>query len=410
MPRVLVVDDEKSIRVTLRSLLQAEDYQVAVAAEAAGALDLLKGSGFDVIVSDIVLPQTDGIELLSAIRAAAPHAQVIMMTGEPTVSTAAEALRLGAFDYLTKPFVKDAILRSVGNAVRFKKGEDERRQLERENAEHRGNLEFMVSELRQEVEQRQRAERAKDDFIGMVSHELRTPLAILQEAVSLLLDQIPGKLVPAQERLLKTAQRNTHRLATLIDDLLDVSALDAGKLTMETDAFDFVELMNEVCMAIEPLAVEKGLEFKISHMPEHMPVVADRDRMYQVLMNIAGNAVKYTEKGSIDVRLDRAGDQVRVRVKDTGIGIPSDSLPNLFERFHRCANARRTGPSGTGLGLFITRQLVALHGGTIDAHSEEGKGSTFTACIPCGVSTNADATATKGSAGFADLQQQTKEM
>ena len=133
MTNVLIVDDEKSIRISLREFLVADGYKVEAASDAQEALRLLGDHDFDVVVSDIVLPRINGIELLKAIRGAAPFAQVIMMTGEPTVDTAAEALRSGAFDYLTKPVSKNAILRAVGNAEKVKALEDERRRLEREN-------------------------------------------------------------------------------------------------------------------------------------------------------------------------------------------------------------------------------------------------------------------------------------
>ena len=153
MYKILIVDDEKSICATLSAFLRDEGYDVDVAEDAGSAQKLLAAADYDVVVSDIVLPRVSGVALLQQIRQTAPHVQVIMMTGEPNVETATEAVRAGASDYLTKPVCKDAILRAVGNAAKVKALEDERKRLAEENVAYQRNLEHLVQERTQKLEE-----------------------------------------------------------------------------------------------------------------------------------------------------------------------------------------------------------------------------------------------------------------
>jgi len=382
--RVMVVDDERGVRATLRVFLQAEGYEVEMAEDAAQAQALLSKGGFDVVITDIVLPGISGVELLKTIRAASPDVQVIMMTGEPTTETAAEAVRAGAFDYLIKPVDKSAILRAVGNAAKIKAIEDQRRELERANTRYRETLEAKVMELKEEVEHRKRAEQAKDDFVSMVSHDLRTPLAIAKEAFSLLADGSLGALTADQQRILDITGLSMERLADLIDDLLDVARIDAGKLVLEKERIDLVALARQVCTLLEPLAAGKGVTIEVCSETATLWVLADRQRMFQALMNLGGNAVKFTEQGGVRIELYEDGREGVVDVRDTGMGISPVDIPLVFDRFPRLKRVYRLGQKGTGLGLSIVKVIVTMHGGTIAVRSEEGKGSVFTVRLPKG--------------------------
>ncbi|NQT92895.1 MAG: HAMP domain-containing histidine kinase, partial [Lentisphaerae bacterium] len=241
--------------------------------------------------------------------------------------------RSGAFDYLTKPVSKNAILRAVGNAARVRALDDERRRLEKANAHYRETLEAKVMELKQEVERRRLAEQAKDDFVSMVSHDLRTPLA--------------------------------------------VARLDAGKLAIEKETIDLLELAQQVCGLLEPLAAEKKVTVEVCADATTIPVLADRQRMFQVLMNLGSNAVKFTAEGSVRIELRQDGREAVITVRDTGAGIVPEDLPLVFDRFPRLKRVYKPGQKGTGLGLSIVKGIVELHGGTISVNSEPGKGSVF---------------------------------
>jgi signal transduction histidine kinase len=380
-PRVLIVDDEESIRICLRAFLLRDGYEVETVSNAHTCLALIQESEYDAVISDISLPDINGIELLEAIRRASPFVQVIMLTGMPTVKTAAAALRAGAFDYLTKPVEKNAVLRVVGNAVRIRRVEAERKRLAAANDAYRRELEAMVASLKHEIERRSVAEGAKDDFLNMVSHDLRTPLAISKEAIGLLLEAKP-ELSDEQKGIVEIVTRNMDRLSSLVDDLLDVSLLDAGKLTLEPKSFGLVDLTQQVCSMLQSTAAKKGLTLSLQSESSEIEILADRDRILQVLTNFGTNAIKYTQKGSVTFVLRVEGTEVIIDVVDTGVGIPKEELAGMFEKFQKTTATRKTGQKGIGLGLFITRNLVELHGGKVSVMSEEGKGSVFTARLP----------------------------
>ncbi len=238
--------------------------------------------------------------------------------------------------------------------------------------------------LKQEQAARADAEtagRAKDEFLATLSHELRTPLNAL---VGWLWWLRKGDLDEArQERALETIERNTQALAQLIEDLLDVSRIITGKLRLKTRVVLPAPLADAAVEAIRPAAIAKSIELVTTFDPDAGPLLADPDRLQQVMWNLLSNAIKFTpEKGRVTVSLAGAGAQVRLEVSDSGKGIAPALLPYIFDRF-RQSETTLTGPLGLGLGLSIVRHLVDVHGGRIVATSPgEGLGSTFTVTLP----------------------------
>jgi signal transduction histidine kinase/CheY-like chemotaxis protein len=231
-------------------------------------------------------------------------------------------------------------------------------------------------------EEAEAASRAKDDFIAMTSHELRTPLgAILIWAQLLKTEEMdPGSV----SRAVGMIERSTKNLAQLIDDLLDASRIIAGKLTFEKRPLDLTGVVEAAFESIAPAAAAKGITVKKSIERVLPPVSGDPGRLQQVVANLLSNAVKFTpEQGRVELRVERAGSEVRVSVADTGAGIPADFLPILFERFRQADSTTTRKQKGLGLGLAIARHLVEQHGGVINAASEgEGRGSVFTVTLP----------------------------
>jgi signal transduction histidine kinase/CheY-like chemotaxis protein len=238
--------------------------------------------------------------------------------------------------------------------------------------------------LRQEQAARADAEtagRAKDEFLATLSHELRTPLNAL---VGWLWWLRKGELDDArQARALETIDRNTQALAQLIEDLLDVSRIITGKLRLKTRPVQPAPLAEAAVEAVRPAAIAKSIELLMALDPSAGPVLADPDRLQQIMWNLLSNAIKFTpEKGRVEVTLARRGTDVEFRVADSGKGITPTLLPYIFERF-RQSEAAPTGPLGLGLGLSIVRHLVEVHGGRIRAASPgEGQGTTFTITLP----------------------------
>lgn len=222
----------------------------------------------------------------------------------------------------------------------------------------------------------------KDQFLANTSHELRTPL----NGIIGLSDII---LVEEQERLSSEAQDNLrmirdcgNQLSQLVDDILDFSRLRAEKLVLNKQPMQLVDAIDDVVKLLRPLATAKGLNLS-SRVAANLPSIsADGDRIRQVLHNLIGNAIKFTEQGSVTVDADRHGDQLRVQIRDTGVGIPADRLERIFEPFEQAdgSSGRRYG--GAGLGLSIARQLVVAHGGSLTVLSEPGRGSVFSFTLP----------------------------
>jgi len=250
---------------------------------------------------------------------------------------------------------------------------------------HAGHLEQRVAEqtaeLRSAVEREQEANRLKDEFLSTVSHELRTPLnAILGWAWLL----VGGKLDEAGvRRAIQTIDRSAHAQSRIIDDLLDVSGIVTGKLRLKVRRLDPVPLIEAAVDAIRPAAAAKGIAIE-TRLDRTGPVSGDPDRLQQVVWNLLSNAVKFTPpQGRVAVLADEVDGQARLRVTDTGIGIPGAFLPYVFDRFRQADSSTTRTHGGLGLGLSIVRHLVELHGGTVAAESEgEGRGATFTVKLP----------------------------
>jgi signal transduction histidine kinase len=226
------------------------------------------------------------------------------------------------------------------------------------------------------------ADRAKSQLLSMASHELRTPLTAIQGYIEMVVGDRASELSEEQREFLGVAHRNTLQLAGLVNDLLDLARIEAGRLPLQVAPVDVEAAAREVLETLMPHATAKGirLEFAVNG-PEPQVVLVDPARFNQVLLNLVGNAVKFTERGSVTISTRAVDDWVEITVSDTGPGIPTESLPHVFEAFNQgCAPAMRQ--DGAGLGLAIVKQIVDLHGGSIAVRSVAGNGSTFTLRLP----------------------------
>ncbi len=244
-------------------------------------------------------------------------------------------------------------------------------------------LEEANERLTREIEERSRAEGLKDEFVSTVSHELRTPLAITKEGVNLLLDEIPGPLNEKQAKILKTSGTNIDRLSRIINDLLDISKIEAGKMDLEKDSIDLRTVITETLVPIQATADAKSVNLRSEFAEGNSMVFADRDRLVQVLTNLISNALKFTGEGEVVVRTRQADDDaVLCSVEDTGIGLSPEEVENVFDKFTQYGRTHGAGIKGTGLGLAISKQIVELHRGRIWVESEKGAGSRFIFELP----------------------------
>ncbi|MBV8966735.1 MAG: SpoIIE family protein phosphatase, partial [Mycobacteriaceae bacterium] len=268
----------------------------------------------------------------------------------------------------------------------------------RPDDDFRGYLDLATAQINRAIgdaqayqTERRRAEaltqldRAKNEFFANVSHEFRTPLTlILGPAEDSLTDPDEPLADPHRERL-EVIRRNAERLRRLVDDLLDFARIEAGKRQPEKELIDLAAATRELVASFAPAVARAGLDLRSEIEPLARPFPVDVDMWEKVVLNLLSNAVKYTPRGHVEVQLRQDGDHVALSVRDTGVGIPTDELPLVFERFHRIRRTGR-GHEGAGIGLALVAELVRLHDGAIDVTSEEGDGSTFTVTLPWPVS------------------------
>jgi signal transduction histidine kinase len=375
MVRILLIDDNPDERSLALRVLEKELPGLR-AEEIRGPEELaraLEAGGFNAVVTDSQLHWSDGIAVLRAVRERYPYCPVIMFTSSGTEEVAVEAMKSGLDDYVVKsrrsyvrlPFaLRTALLRAA-----------ERREIE----EERTRL------LAAEREARVAAEAAgvmKDEFLATLSHELRTPLNAIVGWVRLLRS---GSLDSEKTvRALETIERNANSQARLIEDLLDVSAIISGKMSLDLVPIRLAPVVEAALDAVRPAAEAKSIRLERSFGPEADLVQGDPDRLQQVVWNLLANAVKFTpEGGVVRTALERRGARVRIVVSDTGRGIDPAFLPFVFEPFRQADGSLTRTHGGLGLGLAIVRRLVELHGGTVAVESPgPGGGATFIVEVP----------------------------
>jgi protein-histidine pros-kinase len=247
----------------------------------------------------------------------------------------------------------------------------------------RKRIERALKEKNNELE---RANQAKDRFLASMSHELRTPLNGIIGFAEFLADGRPGPVNEKQKEYLEDILKSGQHLLHLINDMLDLVKVQAGKLELSPEVFEIRSGIEEVCAVVHPIAEQKNIDVRIEIAPGLDTITLDLQRFRQILYNLLSNALKFTDDGGVvTIKADRRADgNIRLSVRDSGIGIAADDIPRLFTEFEQLETgiARRFG--GTGLGLALTKSIVTLQGGSIDVESEVGIGSTFTVALPQG--------------------------
>jgi signal transduction histidine kinase len=226
------------------------------------------------------------------------------------------------------------------------------------------------------------ASKAKSEFLANMSHELRTPMNAILGFIEMLLDDLYGEVPESLREPLIDVQVNGKHLLNLINDVLDLSKIEAGRMELALSEYSVQDVIEVVCASLQSLAAEKGLKFSAGAQPEIPLAYGDGKRVTQCLLNLAGNALKFTKQGQVEIWVEQMDGLLRYRVSDTGIGIPPDQLEQVFGEFRQVDAAITREFGGTGLGLSITKKFVQLHGGRIWVESDLGKGSRFFFEIP----------------------------
>ena len=295
------------------------------------------------------------------------------------VKMSVEELRTGLSDELDDSALEELQRQNRDLVGILEELEEKRTELERVNSE----LEETNKELNEANAKLRELSEMKEEFLALTTHDLRSPLTVISGVISFFTSGRLGDLTPEQKNMVAMMERNAQSLIELVNDLLDASKLESGTLRLEIASIELRSLINELRETMEPLAREKGLTME-EEIPEDVPLVeADRPKVRRILVNLVSNAVKFTSRGGrVAIRAARENDMLRISVSDTGVGIAPDDVARLFDKYEQARSRATRGEKGTGLGLYITKQLVELHGGEIKVESEIGRGSTFSFTLP----------------------------
>jgi signal transduction histidine kinase len=479
-PRVLIVDDDPALLEALPDALRLRmnGVEIDTCESASDALEHIKATDYDVIVSDIKMPGLDGLGLLDQIKQLRPGTPTLLVTGHGERDLAVQALRGGAYDFVQKPIDRDYFVASLERAIHVRSldrhVEQQRRDLERHARvlEHVDRGVFLVDQsgvitywnpaaqaitgLRREAVIGRRADEAvpgwdvigpevpvaavpgpgsleaktlpleirgrelwisisgvlyedgvvyafrnltaeraldelKGEFVATVSHELRTPLAAIYGAAQTLRRADIDLSSENRARLLEVIANESERLTRIAEDILLANNLDLGRLEIEPERLDIERLVEDVVDEIRGVFAEReDIDIDLV-MPDGIgPIHGDGDKLRQVLINLLDNAVKYSpDGGRVEVRVEQNGSGVRLAVRDEGLGIPHGEQQRIFGKFYRLDPQLTRGVGGTGLGLYICRELVRRMDGRLSVTSTEGGGSTFVVDLPTAVSDGA---------------------
>lgn len=471
--RVLLIEDNLGYAELIKIILdKARDirFDFKNASRLSEGLEYVSRDETDIILLDLKLPDSKGIETFDKVYARAQNVPIIVLTAIDNDDLALAAVQKGAQDYLLKDQVNgrslihairyaverkrmeemflnaahewrttfDAIgdvvclIDSERNIIRCNKAMTEllkmpfldiikksccqlihgarkpidgcpfetlkrtrRREeiiLQRRNRWYRISVDPLIDEgdnliggvhIITDITKDKEIDRMKSELISNVSHELRTPLSTIKEGFALLDDGALGPLYIDQKDMLSRIKKNIDRLSRLIDDLLDMSNIEFGKMTMKKSLVNILSLAEEVLSSFSDQAKKKNITLMLTNVKDVLPMYIDRDRISQVLGNLIANSLKFTpENGCITVGIKDGDNETEISVSDTGIGISSKNISGLFDIFSQYDRDYRPGEQGTGLGLPIAKEIIEMHGGRICVESEQGKGSTFTFILP----------------------------
>jgi two-component system sensor histidine kinase/response regulator len=358
LPRILIIDDEEVILDSCTRILKSSAYKISTAKNGSLGLALLKEFQPDLIYVDLKMPGISGIEVIEKIRATDPTVVIIVITGFATVSSAVEAMKNGAYDFLPKPFTPDEF------RLITQRGLDKRR------------LILETLQLRREKEM------LREHFAAIVSHELKAPLGAVQQNLFVLISELSNQLSEDQKTRFERIQINISDLIKLILTWLRVLSVDVMKIRENFRPTSISSIISKATESVLPHATRKDVEV-ISRIEESLPLInGDEGTLVETIVNILGNAIKYSRTGSqVILEAKELNNNVVISIADKGIGISKEDLPFIFNDFYTAKDGQKIEKS-SGLGLAIARRIIEAHNGFVSVESELGKGATFSINIP----------------------------
>ena len=407
---ILLVDDRVDNLIALEAILEPLGVELDRAMSGEEALRQLLAKEYACVVLDVQMPGMNGFETARYIKARerTKHLPIIFLTAiSKEERYVFEGYAAGAVDYLFKPFEPE-ILRSKVNVFvdlsrktrQLERQSQQIREIERRTLEVKHTTELAEQEahsaeqlrrvndqlrtandeLRTRQAELERAMGARSRFYASMSHELRTPINAVLGYTTLMLDEIYGPITPRQAQSLTRVAKAAQHLLELVNDVLDLSKIEAGRIELHVEAVKFPSVIEDLFVSVRPLADENGIELSVKHEGEPYGISTDPRRVRQIVLNLLSNAIKFGNGKPVEVRTGRLPDGgVEVLVRDQGIGIAKENLGRIFEEF---VQITRKDEQGTGLGLPISRRLAELLGGSLSVESELDKGSTFRLVLP----------------------------
>ncbi len=350
--KILILDDDKLVTKTLTLLLNAQTkYEVFAFNSPIEALAFVKENEIDLIISDFLMPEMDGITFLSEVKKAKPSITTILLTGYADKENAIKAINeVGLYKYIEKPWDNDELLINIKNG------------LER-------------SKLVETVKMQKEIERLRNDFIATLTHDLRTPLLAAIQTLEFFLDGTLGEISERQSKFLDTMLHSNQDMLGLVNALLEVYRYEAGNYILNKENFDFSDLVTRCAQEVTSLLEKKNITLKLD-IPKEIKIYGDKQEIRRVVANFLGNSIIHTGfNGKVIVKIEESENKTIFSVQDNGNGIPKEDAAKLFNRFSQGTSKKRS--TGTGLGLYLSRQIIEAHEGEIGLESEINKGSKF---------------------------------
>ncbi|MBI4548683.1 MAG: response regulator [Ignavibacteriae bacterium] len=358
--KVLVVDDEDAFRMLIAQTLGDEGFQVHEVSNGEDAVHAIRERSFDLALLDMKMPRMDGIEVLKAIRKESPLTECIMITGYKDINLAVDAIKLGAKEFLTKPVNPAELVHRVKSVLRAHMAEAQVKGLQ-------------------------------EEFTSKLLLELLSPLHSVSTAVEFLTRGMAGQVTSQQKDTLKQINENLNKMDAMLNDMIDLTLFESGHVEIEKLPTNLDELIPTICAQFKPQATAKKITLAVDVRKDIPTIALDAGKIEQVLTNLIENGIKYTQEGGT-IRVsatmtqqtieDKKRDFVVVTVSDTGVGIPKEELPYVFDKYKEFFTGKTSAQKTTGIGLAICRSIVQAHHGTMDVESEVGKGSTFKFLLP----------------------------
>jgi two-component system, sensor histidine kinase and response regulator len=361
--RILAVDDNPDNLILLETILESEGYKVELVSNGTSALQQIAQAPPDLILLDVMMPEMDGYEVTRRIRQnrEISYIPILLITAYHDASVV-EGLDAGADDFIRKPFDHEELLARVRSMLR----------------------------LKHSIDEQQKMARQREDFVSRLTHDLRTPLVAADRMLHLFHQEMFCAISPDMKEAIFAMIRSNQNLLEMVNNLLEVYRFEAGKKNLQLESWNMRQIVEEIVQELTPLVIEKGLTINIDSsnldQQDEMAAVVKGDRLElrRVIANLVGNAIKFTDTGTVNIRLCETPVKpenktwVIIEIQDTGFGIAPEDQATIFERFRQGKNKR----AGSGLGLHLSQRIIESHKGRIDVFSELGKGSVFTVRLP----------------------------